>query len=423
MRVLLCTDSFPPGCGGSGWSTFELARGLVALGHDVRVVQPRPGRGAYVGERDVDGLRVVEFGSAAPDLPFVRNYFKNERLRARLASWLTTYVIREQVDVVHGQHVLTGLPSIDAAAAAGVPSVCTVRDYWPVCYWSDLIHDPSAEHLCPACSPSAMTRCIRPRAGALWPLALSLVPYMTGNLRRKREGLAACDAVVAVSTAIAADLRARAPELTGTRLETIPNPVDLGRLRAVAARAARPLDGPYGLFVGKLAVNKGVAHLVPALASAGIGWPVVVVGDGPERARVEADARGAGLDVRFTGWLARDDALAWMAHASLLVFPSHGPESLSRVLLEAGALGVPAAAMDTGGTRDVVLDEITGLVSTSRHELAADLQRLARDEPLRRRLGDAARHHVERTFEAGAVVARIAALYGELRQAPRGGAA
>ncbi len=277
MRVLLCTDSFPPGCGGSGWSTFELARGLVGLGHDVRVVQPRPGRGAGVVERDVDGLRVVEFGSAAPDLPFVRNYFKNERLRARLAAWLTTYVVREQVDVVHGQHVLTGLPSIDAAAAAGVPSVCTVRDYWPVCYWSDLIHDPSAEHLCPACSPSAMTRCIRPRAGALWPLVLPLVPYMSGNLRRKREGLAACNAVVAVSTAIAADLRARAPELAGTRLETIPNPVDLGRLRAVAARAPRPLDGPYGLFVGKLAVNKGVAHLVPALAGFFAAHPAVAV--------------------------------------------------------------------------------------------------------------------------------------------------
>ena len=44
MNVLLATDAFPPVCGGSGWSTFELARGLRRRGHSVTIVQPRPGR-------------------------------------------------------------------------------------------------------------------------------------------------------------------------------------------------------------------------------------------------------------------------------------------------------------------------------------------------------------------------------------------
>ena len=43
MRVLIATDSFPPGCGGSGWSTYELASGLRSHGHSVTIVQPRPG--------------------------------------------------------------------------------------------------------------------------------------------------------------------------------------------------------------------------------------------------------------------------------------------------------------------------------------------------------------------------------------------
>lgn len=414
MHVLLATDSFPPGCGGSGWSTFELARGLTGLGHDVLVVQVRPGHSSGTRERTYRGLRVIEYDAPAPRLPYVRNYFKNERLRARLGPWLAALVRRERVDVVHGQHVLTGPPSIDAAAEAGVPSVCTVRDYWPVCYWSDLIHDPRADHLCPACGPRPMTRCIRPRARAAWPLALPLVPYMAANLRRKRASLAASDAVIAVSTIIAADLRARAPELGATRIETIPNPVDVEPLRAAAARTPRPLDAPYAVYSGKLATNKGVAHLVPALVEAGLDWPVVVVGDGPERARVEAEARAAGLDVRFAGWLDRDEALAWVAHASLLVFPSHGPESLSRVLLEAGALGVPVAAMDTGGTRDIVQTGVTGLVSTTRGGLAADVRRLASDAGLRRRLGAAAAQHVTTTFDARAVVPKVASLYDEL---------
>src|SRR5205085_408397 len=42
MHILIATDAFPPVCGGSGWSSYELARGLRARGHRITVVQPRP---------------------------------------------------------------------------------------------------------------------------------------------------------------------------------------------------------------------------------------------------------------------------------------------------------------------------------------------------------------------------------------------
>ena len=70
-----------------------------------------------------------------------------------------------------------------------------------------------------------------------------------------------------------------------------------------------------------------------------------------------------------------------------LIFPSNWPEPLSRVLLEASALCVPIAAMNTGGTSDVVSDEETGLLSSSPLELAEDVARLA----LRSRASAAAR--------------------------------
>ena len=104
---------------------------------------------------------------------------------------------------------MTALPAIEAARAARVPVVCTVRDYWPVCYWSDLIHTRSGLLLCPECTAANMTRCVRPRAGAAWPLALPLIPYMRANLARKQATLADADAVIAVSHRIADDLRAR----------------------------------------------------------------------------------------------------------------------------------------------------------------------------------------------------------------------
>jgi glycosyltransferase involved in cell wall biosynthesis len=420
VRVLIATDAFPPVCGGSGWSTYELARGLRARGHDVAVVQPRPGQPAGVTDAAYDGFTVHRFGAPAPDLPFVRNYFKSERLTRSLGSYLSALLGGERYDVVHAQHVMTTVAAIDAARRARVPVVATVRDYWPVCYWSDLLHTRGGLELCPACTAGNMRRCIQPRGGALWPLALPMIPYMRANLAAKRSGLARADAVIAVSTRIAADLRARAPELAATRLEVIPNPVNVAALRAAAAHPAgldpRPAP-PYALYLGKIAPNKGTSFLVEVVRRADLPWKLIVAGDGPGRAALEREAAASGRPVEFTGWTDRDAAARLLAQASMLIFPSRGPESLSRVLIEAGALGVPIAAMDTGGTRDIIEPGVTGLLSASPDGLAEDVRRLAADPSLRARLGEAARRKVERDFDAPAVVARVESLYRELARA------
>jgi glycosyltransferase involved in cell wall biosynthesis len=84
------------------------------------------------------------------------------------------------------------------------------------------------------------------------------------------------------------------------------------------------------------------------------------------------------------------------------------------VLLEASALGVPIAAMNTGGTPDIVKHELTGLLSQTPQELADDVRRLRTDPELRSRLGHAAMHLAEAFFDATAVVGRIEQLYTEL---------
>jgi glycogen(starch) synthase len=414
MHILIPTDAFPPVCGGSGWSSYELARGLRARGHRVTVVQPRPGTPTGVRERTYDGLRVLEHGSPAPRIPYVRNYFKNERLYPVLTDFLAELITSEHVDLIHGQHVLTCIPSIAAGRRTSVPVVCTVRDYWPVCYWSDLIHTTDEAALCPGCSAAMMTQCIRPRAGELWPAALPMIPYMRANLARKRRGLAEADAIVAVSTTIAADLRARAPEIHATRLEIIPNPVNVSALRTAGRASGAPLQGPYALYIGKLAPNKGTLHLVPTIVKAGLDWPLVIAGTGPDREAIAVAAARSGRDVRLIGWIDQVAAAAWMAHASMLIFPSRGPESLSRVLIEASALGVPIAAMNTGGTPDIIVDEQTGLLSTTPDGLAEDVRRLRADADLRARLSAAARIYAEERFDAPSVVSRIEALYLEL---------
>ncbi|HSG01489.1 MAG TPA: glycosyltransferase family 4 protein [Vicinamibacterales bacterium] len=409
LRVLIVTDAFPPVCGGSGWSSWELVHGLVSRGHHVEVVKLEAGSQG-VTESAYEEVKVTTFRQPAPAVPVVRNMAKNERMWSKAATYLTTRLRTTMVDIVHAQHVMSTVPAVRAGAETGTPVVATVRDYWPVCYWSDLIHDPRAPTLCPACTTSMMRQCVRPRAGSAAVAAWSLIPYMRRNLHTKRTTLARANAVIAVSTRIADDLEARAPELAETPVFTIPNPIDLSRLDHADATDP-PLDEPYVLYAGKLAPNKGVQFLLAAWETARLPWPLVVVGEGPLGPSLQADARRRKLDARFLGWQDRAEVWRWMRHATMLAFPSYGPESLSRVLLEAAALGVPVAAMNTGGTGDILRADETALLSTTPEEFARDLSRLGHDERLRAKLGHAARQDVRARFSAHSVVDRVEQVY------------
>ena len=291
-----------PNCGGSGWSTWELARGLRQRGHTIDVVQPRPGTSG-IHSREYRRLRDRGIRRRRAVDSFRRNYFKNERLYTALKAHLSARLTRDRPDIVHAQHVLTAPPAIGAARAADLPVVVTVRDYWPVCYWSTLIVDPATERLCPACSAAGMCRCLQGRVGLAWPVAASMIPYMQANLARKRSALASADAVIAVSNQIGGDLVARAPELAGTRVEVVPNPFDLASLTETARAVPPPRTAPYALYVGKLEPNKG-ADLLPRTAQeAGLTMPLMVVGDRSQRASIEREARDLGVDLHVTGWL------------------------------------------------------------------------------------------------------------------------
>ena len=415
MRILIATDAFPPVSGGSGWSTYELARGLRARGHELVIVQPHAGdaRSAY------DGFEVVGFRVSAPPVPFVRNYFRNELLYRRLGAFLARLIRDRRIDLIHAQHELTGPASVRAAISAGVPSVCTVRDYWPVCYWSDLVRDPDLGDVCPGCSSSAMMKCLPPRVGGAWPVALPAIPYMRSNLRGKQHDLSRADAIVAVSRYVAGELRARAPELSRTRMEVLANGVDVADVRALVGRTQPPMKTPYALFIGKLALNKGAGALVEVVERARLGMPLIAIGDGPERGELIAAAERARIDLKVMQWLDRRDVFRWLGHASMLIFPSKWPEPLSRVLIEASALSVPIAAMNTGGTPDILEDEATGLLSSSVHELAEDVTRLAADVGLRQKLGEAAGRRAESLFDAPVVAGRFEQLYMEVIAASR----
>src|SRR5262249_8445316 len=165
--------------------------------------------------------------------------------------------------------------------------------------------------------------------------------------------------------------------------------------RLAAGEPSVPLPERFLLFVGKLEENKGARLLVPAVAAARTGLPLVVLGEGSLAHALKFDAAEKGVPLLVRGWAEREDVLRVMARAAVLVFPSLWPEPLSRVLLEALALGTPVAAMDTGGTREILAGADSGLLVEDAAALSDAVARLAADEALRRRVSEGARHRAE----------------------------
>ena len=179
------------------------------------------------------------------------------------------------------------------------------------------------------------------------------------------------------------------------RLELLPNPLPAGVLHEDA-------DPAHGieteiLAVARLVPQKGLDLLLRAFAeldlSCRAGWRVTLVGDGPERDRLQRLALDLAIvdSVVFEGF--RSDPFTFMQRASIFALPSRF-EGMPNALLEAMAAGLPAVVSDASpGPLEMVSDGVNGLVvPTENHlALAKALQQLIEDGRLRHRLGDAAR--------------------------------
>ena len=178
------------------------------------------------------------------------------------------------------------------------------------------------------------------------------------------------------------------------RVSVIPNPAPVPPPMPPRDEVRRELgmDGPTLGFAGRLMAAKALGVALAAVAAVP-EVSLVVVGDGPDRGRLESEAASLGLDtrVRFAGPKSRDEVLRTLYAADAAVLSSRW-ENFPHLVVEALAVGTPVVATAVGGVPEVVHDGENGLLVPAGDPgaLAAAIRRLLDEPGLRDRLAAAA---------------------------------
>nr|WP_203940571.1 glycosyltransferase family 4 protein [Spirilliplanes yamanashiensis] len=377
---------YPPALvGGLGRHVHALATSLATAGHAVTVVT-RQAPGAPADEV-ADGVRVVR---ATPDpvgLPMDP---------ANLLPWALAFnhaLTRAALgaggghDVVHAHDWLVAHAAMTVHEAAGTPLVATIHATEAGRHQGHLPHPHNR-------TIDGVERWLSASAARV----IVCSDYMRAEVSRQFDVPA--DGIDVVANGVEA-LRWQA------------------RPRAVAAARARfaPAGAPLVSFAGRLVYEKGVQHAVAAVPRLRLRHPglrLVVAGDGPHRAALQAQAAELGVAdaVDFTGFLGGHDLPALMAASDCYVVPSIY-EPFGMVALEAAAAGTPVAVAATGGLAEIVEPGGTGVQFPPGDPdgLADAVSSLLLDTDYARALARRARRRVRDEFNWPAIAARTAAVY------------
>jgi glycosyltransferase involved in cell wall biosynthesis len=385
FSLLLVSHSYPPVLGGSEIEAQRVCSALLRRGHQVTVLcsggPPMPDVSSWT---DPAGVPVRIFG---------RHRLGRDYAFALGVAWTLLWKRRRYQMVyflMQGLHLAAGMP---VARLLGKPVVMKV----------------SGSSIITAMRGSWMGRL------ELWFLRRWAHRVMILNPGMVEEAAAA--------------------GLKPDRLLWMPNPVDTDEFAPCAPERRRELRARLGLepsaraaiFVGRLAPEKELPSLIQAFAAARRGVPnavLVLVGDGPMRSDLETLAAGLSLDgaVRFIGRQTGLEVRQWLQASDVFALVSSN-EGLPCSLLEAMSVGLPSVISNIPANVQLVETGVHGLHAAlgSADLIAAALQRLLLDAPLRARMGAAARERILDGYSIDKVMDRYEALFSEALDAAQTG--
>lgn len=408
VRLLEITNDFPPMLGGIENYTYSMVNRWPA--GEVVVVAPEvPGAAEF--DRTA-GYEIVRIPSGRVLLP-----------TRRLVRTIAGIARRHRADMVHFSSPFpVAFLGPRLREETGIPYAVTLHGSELV-LWGSL----------PA-SGALMRRSLR-QASVLLPVS-SFTSHAAHKLLSKRTPPCVvvtpgvdCDRFTPVSQAEGGPGRAPSrhdgPEQTPGNPSASATPAVEGAVPEGPAEGAST-DGPTIVSVSRLVARKGPATLIRAMPSVLERVPearAVIVGDGPDRPRLERMAGDLGISrcVTFTGPQPWHDVPRFYRQADVFALPTRErfggleTEGFPLVYLEAAASGLPSVAGDAGGVRDAVLDGVTGYVVDGRSagEVGATLVKLLEDPAHARHLGEQGRRRVEAEFTWDHVAAQFRTVLSE----------
>jgi len=352
MRILFVAHSFPRAEGDfAGAFLWRLAEGLVGRDHHVTVVAPAD-RGD-VGEPMLGRVRVrrVRYASPGAETLAYQGIMHRRAARSPLAALAFGLMLRAFARAVDEETLRGGAQIIHAHW--WVPAGLAVR---------------------------YARRRGRPYLVTLHGTDVALARRFPGGRALMAGVLRAATGVTAVSSFLAAEAAA-ALGIPRTGIPVTPMPLAVG----LGADLDQARSG--AVFVGRLTRQKGLHDLLEALAILrrdGLRLDLTVIGDGPERANLKAQALALGLSVSFAGFVAPEHVARHLHDKQVFVLPALN-EGLGLAIAEALTQGVPVVATRSGGIPDLIVDPEAGILvpPADPPSLAAAIRAVLRDERYR----------------------------------------
>jgi len=398
VKVLLLTNEYPPHIyGGAGVHVDHLSRELAkAINVDVRCFGDQR---FEEGKLTVAGFELDTSNFSCPEP--LKSAFGAIR---RCVDFNTTNV---DADLVHCHTWYSHFGGILAKLNYGIPLVITTHSLEPMRPWK------------------------REQLAGGYDFSVWI----------EKTALEMADAIIAVSGETKRDIE-RLFNVDPTRVHVIHNGIDLDQYRRVDSIAALERHGidpkkPYLLFVGRIARQKGIVHLVRAIQFMDPGFQIVLCAGAPDTPEIAIEMKSAVDQAR-----AKRDGIIWIeemvdrtavielySHAAVFCCPSIY-EPFGIINLEAMACETAVVASAVGGIKEVVVDGETGFLvpleqmkespfeptnpEEFAHALAERINQLMKDRYLREKFGKAGRKRAEEKFSWTAIAQKTRRLYESL---------
>ncbi len=349
-----------------GWGGQEIrilteARGLLDRGHRVMLLTPENAEMLPVAQKMGVPVTALNIGK--------------KRIGPLLAmrSWLADH--RHDIDVINTHSSTdTWLAAVVAATLSNAPPIVRTR------------------HVSTAINNHCSTRWLYTRATAFI--------VTTGEALRQQ-----------LHRENGYDLNRMTSVRTGIDLQRF-RPIDQVMVRAKLGVTDQPTIG----ILATLRDWKGHDYLLDAMKILAVEfpqWKLIVIGDGPQRVRLEARVQNEALanTVRFVGNV--ENVPEWLSTLDLFTLPSYGDEGVPQGIMQAMACGKPVVSTSVGAINEAVQDGQTGLMVATRDAaaLATGLGQLMRDHTLRQKMGAASLEYAQQHFGLDVMLDKMLAVF------------